>query len=208
MQQSVSGAWSDRPLVNVGIPDGITVERRWLPDDDGALTTRVAYTNAAHAVAGLGAPGFDWGSDRPGSYDLALNVLEVALRRLGHAGPRSGAGAESCFTLALLLRGRFVSQVITTLPADGARIDAAAIDAWIAEQVAGLDATQAAMIAPRYALTDGDPRRHWSLAEAEELLGERLSVHAGSLVTAAGTAVAHVVDPHPLSAASWETHPL
>lgn len=208
MQQSLTCAWSDRPLGDTEIPDGITLERRWLPDGDGALTVRVAYTNVAHAVAGLGAPGFDWGSDRPGSYDLALNVLEAALRRLGHAGPRSGAGAEWCFTLALLLRARFVSQVIATLPADEAQVEAASIDAWITEQVASLDVIQAAMMAPRYALADGDPRLHWSLSEAEEVVGERLNVHAGSLLTAAGKAVAHVVHPHPLNAASWETHPL
>jgi hypothetical protein len=208
MQQSLTGAWSDRPLDDTEIADAITLERRWLPDGDGALTTRVAYTNVPHAVSGLGTPGFDWGSDRPGSYDLALNVLEAALRRLGHAGPRSGAGAESCFTLALLLRARFASKVVATLPEDGAQVDAASIDAWIAEQVAGLDAVQAAMIAPRYALADGDSRLHWSLAEAEEVVGERLTVRAGSLLTAAGKAVAHVVDPHPLNTASWETHPL
>lgn len=208
MEQPLTGAWSDKPLSDAEIPDGVTVERRWLPGGDGALTMRVAYTNVAHAVGSLGAAGFDWGSHTPGSYDFALNVLEAALRRLGHAGPRSGDGAESCFTLALLLRTRFVSQVIATLPAEGAQVDAASIDAWIADQVARLDPTQAAMIAPRYALTTGDPRQHWSLTEAEELVGERLNVHAGSLVTAAGKALGNVVQPHPLNASTWETHPL
>lgn len=208
MPSFLPSARSDGPLYGEESPCGITLERRWLADRDGALTTSVAYTNVAPTVGSLSTPEFDWGNYRPGCYDLALHVLEAALVRLSHAGPRSGTHTTSCFTLALFLRARFVSEILAAVPSDGADICWSVIENWIAKQISGLDDVQATMIAPRYALIGGNPLQHWTMTEAEELVGERLTVHAGGLHSASGQKVAHVLEPHPLNTASWEILPL
>lgn len=200
--------FSDRPLAGEDPTDAFVMERRWLPGPDGALTGRVACTNVAHHVVDLSSHGFDWGDSGPGSYDLALNILETALGRLGHRGPRSARQDGTCFTLALLLRGRFAAAFLAALPEEGGTLPASEVERWIAAEVRTLDPTRWALLAPRYAWEGGGDGEDWSAGELQEILGEALQERAGALYTADGRCVARVLEPHPLDGADWETIPL
>ena len=200
--------FSDRPLAGEDPAATFVMERRWLPGPDGALTGRIAYTNVPHHGMDLSSRGFDWGNSGPGSHDLALNILESALRRIGHRGPRSACPEGACFTLALLLRGRFVAAFLAALPEEGGTIPASEVEHWIASQVRTLDSTQWALLAPRYAWDGGGDGEHWSAGELQEILGEPLQERAGGLYTADGRRIARVLEPHPLDAPDWETLPL
>lgn len=200
--------FSDRPLAGMDPAEAFRMERRWLPGADGALTGRIAYTNLAHHVVDLSPRGFDWGNSGPGSHDLALNILETTLRRIGHRGPRSARLEGTCFTLALLLRGRFAAAFLAALPDEGGTIPAAEVERWIAREVRTLDPVRWALLAPRYAWERGSDGEHWSASKLQEILGEPLQERAGALYTAGGRCIARVLEPHPLDEADWETIPL
>lgn len=200
--------FSDRPLAGVDPAEGFVMERRWLPGADGALTERIAYTNVAHHVVDLSSRGFDWGNSGSGSHDLALNILETALRRIGHRGPRSARLEGTCFTLALLLRGRFAAAFLASLPEEGGTIPATEVERWIAGEVRTLDPARWALLAPRYAWEGGSDGEHWSAGELQEILGEPLQERAGGLYTADGRCIGRALEPHPLDGADWETVPL
>lgn len=200
--------FSDRPLAAEDPAAAFVMERRWLPGPDGALTGRIAYTNVPHHVVDLSSRGFDWGNSGPGSHDLALNILEAALRQLDHRGPRSACPEGACFTLAILLRGRFAAAFLAALPEEGGTISAAEVERWIAEEVRTLDPTRWSLLAPRYTWEGGGDGEHWSAGELQEILGETLQERAGGLYTADGHCIARVLEPHPLDAADWETVPL
>lgn len=198
--------WKDRLLTDGGSQGDLLVERRWLPDADGHLTRCVAYTSIPHLTPGLGSDSFRWGDTSPGSYDLALNALEHTLARRGHRGPRSTA--PDCFTLALLLRSRFVSEIIAGLPYEGGHVSAHDIDCWLDQRTRELPLQTAALLAARYSPTEGAHATHWTRAEWEILAGEALGMREDDLVTRTGRAVARALDPHPLSTRAWESHPL
>lgn len=200
--------FSDRPLADVDPAAAFVMERRWLPRPDGALTGRITYTNVAHHVVDLSSRGFDWGNSGPGSHDLALNILETALGRIGHRGPRSACPEGACFTLALLLRGRFAAAFLAVLPGEGGTIPTGEVERWIAAEVSTLDPARWALLAPRYAWEGGGDGEHWSAGELQEIFGEPLQERTGGLYTASGRCVARVLEPHPLDAGDWETVPL
>jgi hypothetical protein len=198
--------FADRPLEDAG-PDFV-VERRWLPGASGELTAPIPCTNVAHQVVDLAPRGFDWGDPGPGAHDFALNILEAALRRLGHRGPRGVRTEGACFVLALLLRDGFVTEFVATLPEEGGRIGAADVDRWISGRLHGLDGAQRALLAPRYAWEDGAGGEHWSAAELREITGEPLREAPDGLYTAQGRRIARILDPHPLDGADWESCPV
>lgn len=205
--ESVSG-FADRPLAGEEPVADFTMERRWLPGCDGELTERIAYTNVPHHVVDLSSRGFDWGNSGPGSHDLALNILESTLRRLGHRGPRSGRLDGACYTLALLLRGRFAMAFVAGLPEEGGTIHGSEVERWVAGEVRTLDSAQWALLAPRYAWEGGCDGEHWSADELREILGETLQERPDGLYTPDGRRVAWALEPHPLGMADWETVPL
>lgn len=182
------------------------MERRWLPDAEGGLTSRVACTDVQRSVTGASACDFDWGNAGPGAYELALNLLEAALLAMSHKGPRSAALGGTCFTLALILRGNFVASFIAVMPDEGGSIGLQEIVAWIERETLALDPATRAFLAPRYWL-DGRRDEHWSFPELLQIVAEPLTVAADGIY--AGTRrVAVPADPHPLSTASWETQPI
>lgn len=198
--------FTDRPL-DAATADFV-MERRWLPGHEGELTGRVACTNVPHHVVDLSPAGFDWGRAGPGAHDLALNILETALRRAGHRGPRGARLEGTCFILALLLRGRFAAEFLFALPDEGGTIPATEVERWIAGQTRSLDAARWALLAPRYAWEHGAAGEHWSATELGEITGEPLSERPDGLYTADGRCVARLVEPHPLDSADWESMPL
>lgn len=201
-------SFADRPLDGEDPAAEFVMERRWLPGPEGELTARVAYTNVPHHIVELSSRGFDWGNAGPGAHDLALNILETALRRTGHRGPRGARLEGACFILALLLRGRFVPAFVAPLPEEGGSIPASEVDRWIAGQRESLDPAERALLAPRYVWDGGGGGEHWSAAELAEILGEPLEERADGLYTAGGRRVARPLVPHPLDTADWETVPL
>jgi hypothetical protein len=200
--------FADRPLAGEEPAAEFRMERRWLPGSDGELTGRIAYTNVPHHVVDLASRGFDWGNAGPGAHDLALTILETALRRTGHRGPRSTRLEGACFLLALLLRGQFVAAFLAALPEEGGTLSAAEVEDWIAAERERLDPAQHALLAPRYAWEGGDDGEHWSAGELAEIVGEPLREHADGLYTADGRRIARRLEPHPLDTADWEPVPL
>jgi hypothetical protein len=206
--ETESSPFADRPLAGEDPAADFVMERRWLPGPAGELTERVAYTNVPHHVVDLSSRGFDWGNSGPGAHDLALNILETALRRLGHRGPRCAGLDGACFILALLLRGRFVTAYVAPLPEEGGSIPANEVERWIGAQRETLDPGQRALLAPRYAWESGAGGEHWSAGEMAEIVGEPLRERADGLYTADGRQVARTLEPHPLDTAAWEPVPL
>jgi hypothetical protein len=201
-----AAGFTDRPLGDAAAD--FVMERRWLPGRGGELTERIAYTNVAHHVVDLSPAGYDWGNASPGAHDLALNVLETALRRAGHRGPRATRLEGACFILALLLRGRFAAEFLAALPEEGGTIAASEVERWIAGQARTLDSAQSALLAPRYRWEDGGEGEHWSAAELEQITGEPLHERADGLYSSSGRRIARVLEPHPLDTAGWESAPL
>lgn len=181
-----------------------TMERRWLPDSDGALTNRVAHTNVPRTLIGVSGCGFEWGSTGPGAHELAVNILEAALREMEHRGPRSAALEGDCFTLALLLRARFVAAFLAEVSDEGGSISLRTVTEWITSEERQLAPEVRAMIAPRY-FVEGQAE-HWSSRELSEIFGP-LTTRADG-VYAGDRRIAVLAEPHPHSAACWETHPL
>jgi hypothetical protein len=206
--QTESSGFVDRPLGGEDPAAEFVMERRWLPGPEGELTERIAYTSVTHHVVDLSSRGFDWGNSGPGAHDLALNILETALQRLGHRGPRGARLDGACFILALLLRGRFVTAFVAPLPEEGGSIPASEVERWIAAQREMLDPGQRALLAPRYAWEGGAGGEHWSAGELAEIVGEPLREHADGLYTAEGRRIARALEPHPLDTAGWEAVPL
>lgn len=188
------------------VPAGFTMERRWLPDADGALTARVSHTNVPRTVTAASACEFDWGNSGPGARELAVNLLEAALRDMAHGGPRSTALDGTCFTLALILSGKFVAAFLRGMPNEGGSIELHSITEWIGDEQHHLDPDVRALIAPRYCLP-GSEGQHWSSLELSAILGTPLTVRVDGLY-AAETRVAVPAVPHPLSAACWESPPI
>lgn len=200
--------FADRPLAGEDPAAEFVMERRWRPGPEGELTERITYTNVTHHVVDLSSRGFDWGNSGPGAHDLALNILEAALRRTGHRGPRGARLEGGCFILALLLRARFVTAFLAAVPEEGGSIATSEVERWIAGQMQTLDPAQRALLAPRYAWDGGVDGEHWSAGELAEIVGEPLRERAGGLYTEDGRRIARALEPHPLDAADWETDPL
>jgi hypothetical protein len=182
-----------------------TLERRWLPDSDGALTNRLAHTNVPRTLTGASACGYEWGTTGPGAHELAVNILEAALREMGHRGPRSAGLDGDCFTLALLLRARFVAAFLAGMHEDGGSISLGTVTEWITLEEHQLASDVREMIAPRY-FVEGQTDEHWSARELSEIFGP-LTARADGIYSG-DRRIAILAEPHPLSAACWETPPI
>ena len=75
--------------------------------------------------------GFNWGYDGSGSADLALNVLDDALRRLKWPGRKITVGQVKCYELAWALHQDFKWHFIAQLPYQGGEIALSEICEWL-----------------------------------------------------------------------------
>lgn len=189
-----------------GASASFSLERRWLPDAEGAFTARVSHTTVPRTVTAVSACDFDWGTSGPGAQELAVNLLEAALHSTGHAGPRSTVLDGTCFTLALVLAEKFVSAFLREMPDEGGEIDLHAVSDWIRDELQHLDPGLRALLAPRFFLVGSDSQ-HWSMNELSTILGAPLRVRADGLYLAEERIAVPAV-PHPLSAACWESAPI
>jgi len=91
-------------------------------DATGAPRARLPLRIVRHSPTGV-----DWGRRGSGPKDLALSMLEAALRVMG----LSTAHNDECSELAEALSYDFVSEVIVNIPREGAEIDVAEVIDWI-----------------------------------------------------------------------------
>lgn len=91
-------------------------------------------TNVPHRVIEHSPTGYEWGYHGSGPADLALNILESALRAMGHDGQRQECWRGSCYRLAWTLHQDFKREFIVTLPHEGDVIYWPALRAWITDK--------------------------------------------------------------------------
>lgn len=92
------------------LPDEIYLE--W--NEDGY------WTNLPYIVVDKRKP-FEWGNRSNGAADLALNILEWALRKHGYDGARIKVSKGMCFSDAYTMHTDFKREMIATIPQRGKR---------------------------------------------------------------------------------------
>ena len=106
------------------ISDGIILRR----DDIGV------WTNVPHVVVHHSPTGFEWGYGGSGPADLALNVVEVVLNRIGYKGDKMKCWDGDCFMLSWSLHQDFKWQFIASADRFGDTIPYATVEAWIKQK--------------------------------------------------------------------------
>lgn len=99
-------------------------------------TERGVQTNVPHLVIDHSPRGYEFGYGGNGPADLALNILELVLRQMGHKGEtttntRSGS---KCFLMAFELHQAFKWEFIANIPREGGEIRTNDIINWIEAQ--------------------------------------------------------------------------
>jgi hypothetical protein len=95
-------------------------------------------TNVPHLATHHSPNGFEFGYGGSGPADLALNIIEYALRNTGHDGQKTSAiwGEQEIFKLSWDLHQRFKTEFIETIPQyAGGRIEFECVKNWIDAQV-------------------------------------------------------------------------
>jgi DNA-directed RNA polymerase subunit RPC12/RpoP len=109
--------------------DGIVFQR----GTDGTALTNIPHLHRHHSPTG-----FEWGYGGSGPADLALNVVQVMLQRMGYKGPRLPMWDKSkCFELAWELHQEFKEEFIA--PVDrylGGSIPLDRIETWLRVRMA------------------------------------------------------------------------
>ncbi|MHC4336323.1 MAG: DUF6166 domain-containing protein, partial [Planctomycetota bacterium] len=109
---------------NAPLEDGIILER----DEHGVAT------NVPHLVTHHSPTGFEWGYGGSGPADLALNIVEVLLHRLGYEGERTECFQGTCFRQAFKMHQEFKWECIAGVPREGAVLDYEKVRAWVQER--------------------------------------------------------------------------
>ncbi len=116
------------------------------PLEDGVILERIfeleVATNVPRLVTYHSPTGFEWGYAGSGPAELALNIVEIALRRRGFDGPRVNEGTRwggnppDCYALTWALHQDFKGQVIAPMPQAGGTISWEAVNRWLERQAA------------------------------------------------------------------------
>lgn len=105
------------------------------PISDGFIFRRVngvLATNVPTLVVHHSPTGFEIGYMGSGPADLALNICELLLRRMGYRGPTMVCwDGEKCFKMAWAMHQDFKASVVATLDRDGGKIDYQAAKMWV-----------------------------------------------------------------------------
>lgn len=75
--------------------------------------------------------GFEWGYGGSGPADLALNILQEALRRKGYVGEIEHLGRSWAYGRAVSLHQAFKWEVVCRIPHEGGTIYWEDIDKWL-----------------------------------------------------------------------------
>ncbi len=110
--------------INEPIEDGIILKR----DENGVAT------NVRHVVTHHSPTGFEWGYGGSGPADLALNIVEIMLHRLGYEGERTECFQGTCFRQAFKLHQDFKWTFISGVPREGAVLSYEEVWTWVQER--------------------------------------------------------------------------
>lgn len=109
--------------ISTDIRDGF-VFKRW---DNGTPATNVPHLVVEHSP-----DGFEWGYGGSGPADLALNIVEVVLKRIGYRGITLDDEARNKYSImAYHLHQDFKWKFIASLPREGGRIEYHDVLRWI-----------------------------------------------------------------------------
>lgn len=104
-------------------------------DLDGKPMYDVA-TNVPHVMV-VKSDDFEWGYGGSGPHELALNIIEVVLRREGYQGDTIELDkGQLAFNATWVLRSEFVRDYISQLPYMGGHIPYEVVKEWIYERLA------------------------------------------------------------------------
>lgn len=115
--------------------DDITLHE---PLENGIVIKRIdgkVATNVPHLVAHHSPSGFEFGYAGSGPADLALNLMEVVLNRLGYEGERTLCFDGDCWDLAYQLHQDAKFKFITPLLKEGDVIPYEMVEAWVKQRL-------------------------------------------------------------------------
>jgi len=96
---------------------------------------RGVWTNIQHVVTHHSPTGYEFGYAGSGPADLALNIVEIMLNRVGYQGERIPCWRGDCWALAYELHQDFKFQFIASSPRNGSVIPYAVIEQWVREHI-------------------------------------------------------------------------
>ncbi len=100
--------------LNIPLREGVHIRR----NERGGVNTNVPRLVAHHSPTG-----FNFGYDGSGPADLALNLVEAALRELGFRGPLTACWKGKCFSAAWYIHQDVKRRFIAPIQGDGAVLD-------------------------------------------------------------------------------------
>lgn len=106
------------------------------PIEEGIILKRDelgVHTNIPHLVVEHSPTGYEFGYGGSGPADLALNIVEVILRRLGHDGPTTECYDGECLAEAYRLHQPFKWEFIAGAPRQGYVIPYDMAVTWVKE---------------------------------------------------------------------------
>lgn len=112
------------PIYNKPITEGVYLRRT-----PGGIETNIPRRVVEHSPTG-----YEWGYGGSGPADLALNILEEALRALRHHGPRQECWRGDCYKLAWMLHQVFKWEFVATMPHEGGVIYWRVLCQWLFRQ--------------------------------------------------------------------------
>ena len=106
--------------------------------EDGIILQRLqgnVLTNIPHLVTHHSPTGFEFGYAGSGPADLALNICEMMLNRLGYQGEREKCWRGDCWRRTFELHQAFKFKFIAGVDQAGAVIPYAEVEAWFKEHI-------------------------------------------------------------------------
>lgn len=92
----------------------------------------MVWTNIPHLVTHHSPDGYEWGYGGSGPADLALNILELVLRRMGYKGPQMECwNGKQCFEAAWAMHQDFKRNFVAACPEQGGVLPWATVTGWI-----------------------------------------------------------------------------
>ena len=120
---------------NMETPDFADKSLNFDPAEHGFILRRdeagQTFTNVPHLVVHHSPDGFEWGYGGSGPADLALNICELMLKKLGHHGETTKCFDGACFTLAWRMHQTFNRDFIALADRDNALIPYQEVEAWV-----------------------------------------------------------------------------
>lgn len=104
------------------------------PVEDGIVLKRDelgVHTNVPHLVTHHSPTGFEFGYGGSGPADLALNIVEMILHRMGYDGPMTKCWGGECYEKAYELHQSFKRQFVAGVPHQGCVIPLDTATSWV-----------------------------------------------------------------------------